>query len=124
MKLSFQAKVLIPVVLLLMFFLALIVWLVDQRLTRQFSDETRQTLLTSDAVFKNSFEIRTRNLLLRFQNVANEPRFKAVAQLAEPKTMKVQLDELIREMSADAEIMIFTLDQDRFLAGSSRNSTL
>jgi signal transduction histidine kinase len=124
MRISFQAKVLIPVVLLLMFFLALIVSLVDQRLTRQFSEETRQVLLTSDAVFKNSFEIRTRNLLLRYQNVANEPRFKAVAQLAEPKTMKVQLDELIREIGAGAAVMIFTLDQNQFLAGSSRDPAL
>jgi two-component system NtrC family sensor kinase len=122
--LGFQAKVLIPVVTLLMFFLAVIVWIVNQRITHQFEEETRQTLLTSDAVFQNSFDIRTRNLLLRYQNVANEPRFKAVAQLAEPKTMKVQLDELLREMGAGAEVMIFTFDQTRFLAGSRRDPKL
>jgi len=122
--LGFQARVLIPVVTLLMLFLAVIVWVVNQRLTRQFEEEARQTLITADAVFRNSFEIRTRNLLLRYQNVANEPRFKAVAQLAEPKTMQVQLDELMREMGSDAAVMIFTLDQNQFLAGSKRNPAL
>ncbi len=113
---SFQAKVIIPVVTLLMLFLAIIVWLVNGRLTEQFEEETRQTLRTAEAVFRNSFEIRTRNLILRYQGVANEPRFKAVAQLSDSKTMTVQLRELLHEIGQQAGIMTFSTENHSLLA--------
>ena len=122
--LSFQAKVIIPVVILLMLFLAIIVWLVNGRLTEQFEDEARQNLRTAQAVFRNSFEIRTRNLILRYQSMANEPRFKAVAQLADSKTMSVQLNELLQEIGPQAAVMQFTLQQGDVLAIALRDRNL
>ncbi|MCI0603801.1 ATP-binding protein [bacterium] len=122
--LSFQAKVIIPVVALLVFFLAIIVWLVNGRITDQFEGETRQTLRTAEAVFRNSFEIRTRNLILRYQSVANEPRFKAVALLSDPKTMIVQLNELLHEIGQEAKAMIFTIENNVMLAGARRDANL
>ncbi len=117
--LSFQAKVIIPVVALLACLLAIIVWLVNGRITDQFEEETRQTLATAEAVFRNSLEIRSRNLILRYQGVANEPRFKAVAQLSDPRTMTVQLNELLHEIGQDAKAMIFTMENNTLLAGAS-----
>jgi two-component system, NtrC family, sensor kinase len=123
-NLSFQAKVIIPVITLFMLFLAVIVWLVNGRLTEQFEAETRLTLSTAEAVFRNSFEIRTRNLILRYQGVANEPRFKAVAQLADTKTMKVQLSELLHEIGAEARVMIFTTGYRTLLAAAASDTAM
>src|SRR5687768_4205938 len=122
--LSFHAKVIIPVVILLMLFLAIIVWLVNGRLTEQFEEETRHTLRTAEAVFRNSFEIRTRNLILRYQGVANEPRFKAVAQLADPKTMTVQLKELLNEIGPQATVLLFSTGANQPLGTAKREQLL
>src|SRR5919106_1238882 len=124
LHLSFQAKVIIPVVALLIFFLAFIVWLVNGRITDLFEEETRQTLRTAEAVFRNSFDIRTRNLILRYQGVANEPRFKAVAQLSDSRTMTVQLNELLHEIGQEAKAMIFTVENNAFLAGATTDARL
>ena len=122
--LSFQAKVLLPVVSVMVLLLAFIVWTVSRRLTDQLEEEAKQTLTTAQAVFRNSFDIRTRNLMLRYQNIANEPRFKAVAQLSEPKTMAVQLNELLDEIGPDAEVAIFTTDKSALLGGAKRKPQL
>jgi signal transduction histidine kinase len=114
---GFQAKVLFPVVSVLIFLLATIMWLVNRRLVDELQEEARQNLTIAEAVFRNSFDIRSRNLLLRYELLVNEPRFRAVAQLAEPKTMTVQLKELLDETGPDAKVMIFTMDKNMFLAG-------
>jgi sensor domain CHASE-containing protein len=83
--LTFQAKVLIPIVTLLILLFSLTMWLVNRRLAAQLQEDARQTLTAVETVFRNSLDIRARNLVLRWENIVNEPRFKAVAQLAEPK---------------------------------------
>ena len=45
--------------------------------------------------------MREKNLVLRYRNVPNEPRFKAVVQLADPKTTEAQLKELLDELGGD-----------------------
>jgi signal transduction histidine kinase/ActR/RegA family two-component response regulator len=50
--------------------------------------------------------------------VANEPRFKAVAQLADSKTMEAQLSELLQELK-QVRVMIFTTNRGFLLAGAS-----
>ena len=114
---GFQAKVLFPVVSILILLLATIMWLVNRRLVDELQEEARQNLTIAEAVFRNSFEIRSRNLLLRYELLVNEPRFRAVAQLAEAKTMTVQLKELLDETGPDAKVMIFTKEKSVFLAG-------
>lgn len=120
--LSFQAKVLLPVVAVLALLLSVFVWLVNQHLMRQSEEEANHTLTTAEVVFRNSFDIRTRNLLLRYQNFVNEPRFKAVAQLAEAKTMTMLLNEFLNEIDPDTEVMIFTPYQEMFVAGARREA--
>lgn len=122
--LNFQAKVLIPVVSLLTVMLGVEAWLVTAQFKTQLEEGTRRTLGTAEAVFHNSLEIRARNLILRYQNIVNEPRFKAVAQLGEPKTMTAQLSELLEEMGGDVEVMLFTTDQGTLLAGARRDPSM
>lgn len=122
--LNFQAKVLIPVVTIGVLFLGIILMLVSQHLTAQLEEDAKQLLTTSEAVFRDSYEIRTRNLLLRYQNVVNEPRFKAVAQLAEPKTMTMLLSELLIEMGQDTEVLVYTPEGNIFSSAAKREQNL
>jgi len=122
--LNFQAKVLIPVFTLSILFLGIILWLVSRHLTAQLEEDAKQLLTTSEAVFRDSYEIRTRNLLLRYQNVVNEPRFKAVAQLAEPKTMTMLLSELLIEMGPDTEVLLYTPAGNIFSSAAKREQNL
>ncbi|HEY7162309.1 MAG TPA: hypothetical protein VH815_13670, partial [Acidobacteriota bacterium] len=122
--LNFQAKVLIPVFTLSILFLGIILWLVSRHLTAQLEEDAKQLLTTSEAVFRDSYEIRTRNLLLRYQNVVNEPRFKAVAQLAEAKTMTMLLSELLIEMGPDTEVLIYTPEGNLFSSAAKRDPKL
>jgi two-component system, NtrC family, sensor kinase len=122
--LNFQAKVLIPVFTLSILFLGIILWLVSRHLTAQLEEDAKQLLTTSEAVFRDSYEIRTRNLLLRYQNVVNEPRFKAVAQLAEQKTMTMLLSELLIEMGPDTEVLMYTPEGNNFSSAAKREQNL
>jgi two-component system, NtrC family, sensor kinase len=122
--LNFQAKVLIPVFTLSILFLGIILWLVSRHLTAQLEEDAKQLLTTSEAVFRDSYEIRTRNLLLRYQNVVNEPRFKAVALLAEAKTMTMLLSELLIEMGPDTEVLLYTPSGNVFSSAAKREQNL
>ncbi len=92
-------------------------------MTRQLQAETVQRLDTSAAVFLNSQQIRVKNLLMRYSNIANEPRFKAAAELDEPKTMLHQLNELVGEI--DAGMITFTSENGHPLVSArGRDSEL
>lgn len=121
---SFQTKVLIPVVTLLIIAFIITMWVVNRRLTSHYEEEAKQNLTTANVVFLNSLEIRARSLLVLYQNIVNEPRFKAVAQLGEPKTMNVQLNDLLDEMGNDAEVILFTVENGQVLAGATRDPLL
>src|SRR5215831_576237 len=123
-RLSFQIKILVPVIGLLIAIVAIATFLITRRFTAQMSEQASQTLATAEAVFQNSLEIRERNLLLRYQNLVQEPRFKAVAQLNEEKTMTVLLNDLLDEMQGDAEAILFTTDQGTLLSGAKRDRNL
>src|SRR5262249_28656902 len=120
-RVSFQIKILFPVIGLLIAIVAIATWLITGRFTAQMSEQAGQTLGTAKAVFDYSLKIRERNLLLRYQNLVIEPRFKAVAQLNEEKTMTGQLNELLDEMNGDVEAILFTTEQGTLLSGAKRD---
>jgi signal transduction histidine kinase len=117
-----KAKVLFPVVTIMVLLVVSLLWVVNYRMTRQLQAETAQRLATSDAVFLNSQKIRAKNLLMRYSNIANEPRIEAASQLDEPKTMLHQLNELVGEV--DADMITFTSENGRALASAGRDPRL
>jgi hypothetical protein len=96
----FGTKVL-PVVAVMGLLLTITVWTVNRRLKEQFQTEAARSLATADAVFRNSQKIRRNNLLLRYRNLPNEPRYKAVFQQAHPPTLKELLQDLLGEQGVD-----------------------
>jgi signal transduction histidine kinase len=123
-RLSLQAKVLVVVLAFLVLVPAITLWLVNRHVTRQMQEDSRQTLATAEAVFRQSLEIRSRSLLLRYRNVVNEPRFKAVAQLGDAKTMTGYLRDLLEEFSADNEVVLFIREDGEVLGSARRDATL
>ncbi|ATC62784.1 hypothetical protein CMV30_01710 [Nibricoccus aquaticus] len=124
LRVSLQAKVLIVVLAFLVLVPAITLWLVNRHVSRQVQDEARLTLETAEAVFKQSLEIRSRNLRARFRNVVNEPRFKAVSQLGDSKTMTAYLNDLLEEFGEDNEVILFTREDGELLASARRDASL
>ena len=106
--LSFRSKLLIPVLLIMVALVAVVTWLVSSRVTAQVETDAQRALATADAVFKESQRIRTRNLLLRFRSLKNEPRYKAAFQTRDPDTIKAYFTQ---EIAAQQGVDIMTLTQ-------------
>ena len=120
-RFSFQTKVLVPVLVVLVLLPALTLWIVNRYISRQMQDESRQTLLTAEGVFLNSLEIRSRNLASRFRNTVNDPRFKATARLGDVKTLANYLHELLDELQDENELIVYTSDQGQRIAAAQRD---
>lgn len=100
-RIGLQAKVMIPVIGILTVVLGITLWLVVRDIQKDFREVASERLTTAQAVFRNSQQIRVKNLQLRFRSIPNEPRFKAVAQLQDPSTFNVLLHELLEEHGAE-----------------------
>lgn len=123
-RFSFQAKVLVPVLIALVLTPVITLWTVNRTMSQQAQAAARQTLTTAEGVFKNYLEIRSRNLGSRFRNIVAEPRFKATAQLGDPKTLNSYLRALLDELRDDNELLLFTTERGTRLASAQRNSTM
>lgn len=115
---SFQAKVLSMIAVAMLALMGATIWVVNSHVTEQLERDAAQTLLTADAVFRNMQRVRAKNLILRFGNVPNEPRFKAVTQLGEASTLRFLLTELVKEYEADA--VVFLTPESTALASVGR----
>ncbi|MDQ8202841.1 ATP-binding protein [Pelagicoccus sp. SDUM812003] len=104
---SFQTKVLVPVLFLLIALPAGTVYLVNQHVQKMTLEEAQDQLATAEAVLLNSLEIHSRSRQIQFKNAVNEPRFKAVSQLDE-ETMRSYLRNLFREFEADVLALVYT----------------
>lgn len=107
---SFQAKVLLPVIAVMVLMLALTVWVLNQRITAEVETRSKRDLTTADAFFRSAQQIRAKNLLLRFRNLPNVPVYKAAFQAGEPQTVRDQLNKLLAEEGVD--IVMFTPVKD------------
>lgn len=121
-RLSFQLKILLPVLAVLVLLPAVTLWIVNRYVSRQTEDEARQALQTAEAVFLNSLEIRSRTLASRFRGLVNEPRFKGVVSTADAKTLNNYLGDLLGEFQDDTDWMLFTPAQGRWEASAQRDA--
>jgi PAS domain S-box-containing protein len=108
MRVPFHTKLLVPVLAFLILIPVFTVWILDRHIDKSAQEEAQKTLTTVRAVFRNSLEIRERNLEIRFKNMVNEPRFKAVVQLNDPNTMYAFLKGALSEFGEEVQIVLFT----------------
>lgn len=100
-RLSFNTKVLIPFILTIVLLVSFTIWILNDRITRQFKTVATQNLLTARKIFDNLEIMRSRHLVLRSSTAPNDPRFRAIAQLGEPNTLRFLLKELTEELKCD-----------------------
>src|SRR5438128_780723 len=119
LQVSFSTKVLVPMVTIMVLLLALTVWLVNRRIARQFQAEAASNLATAEAVFRNSQQLHTEELLLRYRNLPNEPRYKAEFQRGDAPTIRELLTELLGEHAVD--VILFTTATPELLASAKHD---
>jgi len=119
---SFRAKVLVPVIVCMVVLIAVTVFVVNRRVTRQFQAEARETLATADAEFHNLQKNRSDDLLLRFRNLPNEPRYRAAFQLGDAPTLHQPLADLLGEQGAD--IVFYATNPKKVLASEKRDPAI
>ena len=119
---SFRTKVLVPVIVCMVVLIAVTVFVVNRQVTRQFQMEARETLATADAEFRNLLGNRSDDLLLRFRNLPNEPRYRAALQLGDAPTLHQPLVDLLGEQGAD--IVFYATNPKKVLASEKRDPAI
>jgi signal transduction histidine kinase len=115
---SFSTKVLVPVVGTMVLLMAITVWTLNRRLTQQFQSEAARSLAIADSVFLNSQKLHTKNLLLRFRTLMNEPRYRAAFQSGHVPTLRDQIKDLPTEQ--DVDMALFVSAKGAILANAKR----
>src|SRR5688572_24311969 len=117
-KLSFSAKILIPVFALIVLLPGLMLFVVHRSSVEQLEREARHQLRTADAVFQNSLELRSRQILARYQHLVDYSAFIKVARLkgATGKTMAHGLGSRLEELEGDVDFPLFISENGTTLA--------
>ena len=127
-RFSFQVKVLLPVVTVMVLLMAVMMWLVNQRISRQLHEQAANELNTAEKIFNKGQENRAANLLTQYRHIANEPRFKAVTRETEFKTTSQLLNDIIHELIDNDGALIasftFLADPDHRVASANRDPQL
>src|SRR5260370_12959969 len=113
---SFSTKVIVSVVTVMVLLLVVTVWTVNDHLTRQFRAEAARNLGIAGVTFQRFQRIHAMNLLMRFRNLPNEPRYKAAFQAGDPPTLRDLLADLRGEQGLD--VVAFTSDKPELRASS------
>ena len=80
MRASFLTKVLVPVIAVMVGLLAITAWVLNERITAQFEIEATRALTAADEGFREWRKNRAKQLLARFSDLRNEPRYRAAFQ--------------------------------------------
>src|SRR4051812_2923517 len=111
-RLSFQLKVLLPVLAALILLPAVTLWIVNGYISRQMQDEAQQSLSTARGVFEQLLELRSRDLLSRFRSAANESSYRSLAPLVATsessarETIRKFLNERLEAYGEDCEALL------------------
>ncbi len=122
-RLSVQTKVLLVVLAFLVLLPAATVWIVNDSLTTQMQEESRQTLETAEAVFVKLLDARADNFLSRYRSFAGEARFKVTAAIKDQKTMVRLLHDVIANSPGEHEVFLFSSREDGLIAGEHRDDS-
>jgi signal transduction histidine kinase len=118
---SFRARVLVPVIAVMVVLLAITAWVVNERITRQFEVEATRALTAADDGFRDWQKNRAKNLLVRFGDLRNEPRYRAAFQTGDSPTVRAQLGDLLNVVDQDVKIVFFTTLKAEMIASAKRD---
>ncbi len=125
-KLTFQTKILLAVVTLLILLPALTLAIVHRCSMEALNDQARQALRNADGLFQNSFELRSRQMIARYKNIVNDSRFGAVTRLNHAKTIRDHLKERLEsdDFGDDAEVVVLLNEVGDEVTNAVRNAQL
>ena len=123
-RLSFSAKILVPVLVLLVLLPGVMLLIVHRSSLEQLEREARHQLRTADAVFQNSLDLRARQLLARYHDLVDESVFRAVAQIQDPATMTHHLASRLEKLDHEADVMLFLDTRGLTTASAQRDPHL
>ena len=115
----FRTKVLVPMMLVMVLIVTISMWLANQQIKEQIQQSANQRLKSAEAMLKITQQNRENELLRRYSDAKNEPRFKAATRMFEPGQTELNpdqkstflgiLDDLVKEDVAD--VIVFTPSQ-------------
>ena len=122
-NLTFQAKVLIPVVTVMVLFLAGTMWLVNSRIQTQLQTENQMALRNTETLFVSTFQRHADNFVEKFSAIPPRADFSSIAQKfyvddyeSSRKTMQVFLEG---PDFKGMPVALFTDTTGKWLAGST-----
>src|ERR1041385_31332 len=127
LEFSLSTKVIVPVVATMVVLIAVTVSILNSRITRQFQVEATRSLAHADESLVKSREIHTRNHLLRFRSVPDDPMYRALfaeGGANHAPTIKVSLDEMRQKKEVDMVLFTSVDDLKTARAYSSNDRTI
>ncbi len=112
---NFRFKVLVPVVAVMIVMLALTVWFVDYRTKNQINNDARDALKTCSEVYTHLETTHLNYLRMRFQSLANVPKYNAVLTKRDSKnkpdfkSVQEQLARMLKEESLASQNVRFVM---------------
>ena len=131
-RISFQAKVLIPVVLVMVSLIAVTEWLISRRISVQLEQQAAQQLDTAESIFQKFEAVRMRDLSSSFRGLNNEPKYRALI-LQEKQTLGTHGDlkttarflwDRIHEYGAGVATCTFATDSTQRFTGTNSGAAL
>jgi two-component system, NtrC family, sensor kinase len=120
---SFRTKVLAPVIVVMALLVAVMVFVVNLRITPQFFAEAKSNLATANNVFINSQKIHQRDLLLRFGNLPNQPLYRSLFLVGhDSPTLQKDFLDFLNERGVD--IVFYSTDMTNIIASETRDPAI
>src|SRR5262252_8938357 len=113
LRMSFQVKVLLPVIAVMTVLMLTTMWLVNERISTQLQSEAAQQLEMDNNIFKMTQEMRLTNMLLRYRPVMNDVRYTGFIQTTENQGALVEtMNQFLRSQieASGATVMACLLD--------------
>ncbi|HWC60887.1 MAG TPA: HAMP domain-containing protein, partial [Verrucomicrobiae bacterium] len=124
LSVSFRAKVLVPVIFVMICLLGITAWVVNRSITEQYEAEAKRTLASADQSFTYWQRNRAKTLILRVRDLRNEPHFKATLSPKDPATVRHALPDLLRAAGEDVKIVFFINNRGGLIDSASRDELL
>jgi len=115
----FRTKVLVPMIVVMVLIVTISMWLANQQIKALIQKSAGQQLKSAEAMLKITQQNREKDLIRRYSDAKNEPRFKAATRMFEPGQEKLDqerqntfvgiLKDLIKEDVAD--VIVFSFGQ-------------
>jgi two-component system, NtrC family, sensor kinase len=112
LAMSFRAKVLFPVITVMVLLLVTMAGVINHRITQQFESDAKRTLQIANAGFRELQQNRTKSLLVRFRDLRNEPRYREALRTADPATIRGKMEDMLADTDKDVSIVLFSSNQE------------